>query len=113
MIIVNGRNHWPQDIEWAAEQLPGVKTGDVAAISIPGENAEEVPLILAQCRILETDDRVKFVAALKKHIQSATGINCMIELVPPRSLPRTSSGKLSRVKARNEYLAGNLQAIAS
>ncbi|MFC4346998.1 fatty acyl-AMP ligase [Kordiimonas lipolytica] len=113
MIIVNGRNHWPQDIEWAAEQLPGVKTGDVAAISIPGENAEEVPLILAQCRILETDDRIKFVAALKKHIQSSTGINCMIELVPPRSLPRTSSGKLSRVKARNEYLAGNLQAIAS
>ena len=50
MIIVNGKNHWPQDIEWAAEQLEGVKTGDVAAISVPGENAEEVPMLLAQCR---------------------------------------------------------------
>lgn len=113
MIIVNGRNHWPQDIEWAAEQLPGVKTGDVAAISVPGDNAEEVPMILAQCRVSETSDRIKFVEDLKRHVQSATGINVMIELVPPRSLPRTSSGKLSRVKARNEYLAGNLQAIAS
>ncbi len=113
MIIVNGRNHWPQDIEWAAEQLPGVKTGDVAAISVPGENAEEVPMILAQCRFSEATDRMKFVEDLKRHIQKSTGINCMIELVPPRSLPRTSSGKLSRVKARNQYLSGNLQALAS
>lgn len=113
MIIVNGRNHWPQDIEWAAEQLPGVKTGDVAAISVPGENAEEVPMILAQCRYSEQAERMKFIEELKRHIQKATGINCMIELVPPRSLPRTSSGKLSRVKARNQYLSGNLQALAS
>ena len=113
MIIVNGRNHWPQDIEWAAEQLPGVKTGDVAAISVPGENAEEVPMILAQCRYSELSDRVKFIEDLKRHIQKSTGINCLIELVPPRSLPRTSSGKLSRVKARNQYLSGNLQALAS
>src|SRR3546814_15365144 len=39
MIIVNGRNHWPQDIEWAVEQLPGFKAGDIAAFAIttPGE----------------------------------------------------------------------------
>ncbi len=60
MIIVNGRNHWPQDIEWAAEQLPGVKNGDIAAISVPGENAEEVPMILVQCRHSEPAERVKF-----------------------------------------------------
>src|SRR3546814_11070483 len=34
MIIVNGRNHWPQDIEWAVEQLPGFKAGDIAAFAI-------------------------------------------------------------------------------
>ena len=113
MIIVNGRNHWPQDIEWAAEQVDGLKKGDVAAISIPGENSEEVPLILAQCRISDAGERVKLVDALKKQIQAETGVNCMIELVPPKSLPRTSSGKLSRTKARNQYMSGHLQAIAS
>lgn len=113
MIIVNGRNHWPQDIEWAAEQVEGLKKGDVAAISIPGDNSEEIPMILAQCRISGDSERMQLIDALKKQIQSETGINCMIELVPPKSLPRTSSGKLSRTKARNEYLAGNLQAIAS
>ncbi|MBL4839080.1 MAG: fatty acyl-AMP ligase [Kordiimonadaceae bacterium] len=113
MIIVNGKNHWPQDIEWAAEQLEALKTGDVAAISIPGANAEEVPLILAQCRISDPALRAKLVDDLKKKIQSSTGVNCLIELVPPRALPRTSSGKLSRTKARAQYLSGHLQALAS
>ncbi len=113
MIIVNGRNHWPQDIEWAAEQVDGLKKGDVAAVSIPGDNAEEVPLILAQCRISDAAERVKLVDALKKQVQAETGVNCIVELVPPKSLPRTSSGKLSRTKARNQYLSGDLQAIAS
>jgi fatty-acyl-CoA synthase len=113
MIIVNGRNHWPQDIEWAVEQLPGVKNGDVAAISVPGENAEEIPMILAQCRVSDSSERENFIDEMRSHIQSITGINCMVELVPPRSLPRTSSGKLSRSKARNQYLSGHLQAIAS
>jgi len=113
MIIVNGKNHWPQDIEWAAEQLEEVKTGDVAAISVPGDNAEEVPLILAQCRISDPVRRVKLVEDMKKQVQNSTGVNCLIELVSPRSLPRTSSGKLSRTKARIKYLAGHLEAIAS
>jgi fatty-acyl-CoA synthase len=34
MIIINGKNHWPQDIEWAVEQLPGFKAGDIAAFSV-------------------------------------------------------------------------------
>jgi fatty-acyl-CoA synthase len=36
-------------------------------------------------------------------------MNCLIELIPPRTLPRTSSGKLSRSKARAQYLAGEIQ----
>lgn len=112
MIIVNGRNHWPQDIEWAAEQVEGIKKGDAAAISIPGDNAEEIPLILVQCRVSDPAERMRLSDELKKKVQAETSINCLVELVPPKSLPRTSSGKLSRTKARNEYLAGDIQAIA-
>ena len=36
-------------------------------------------------------------------------MNCVIELIPPRTLPRTSSGKLSRAKARNLYLTGDIK----
>jgi len=113
LIIVNGKNHWPQDIEWAAEQLDGVKTGDVAAVSVPGQNAEEVPMLLVQCRNSEPAIRAKLVEDLRRQVQSSTGVTCLIELVAPRALPRTSSGKLSRTKARSQYLSGNLQALAS
>lgn len=111
LIIVNGKNHWPQDIEWAAEQMDGVKVGDVAAISVPGDNAEEVPMVLAQVRMSEPAERAKFSEDLRRHVQRETGINCLIELVGPRALPRTSSGKLSRSKARSQYLAGQLAAV--
>ena len=75
MIIINGRNYWPQDIEWADEQLPGFKSGDIAACALTGPSGEETP----------------------------------VELVPPRTLPRPSSGKLSRTKARSLYLSGEIQ----
>ena len=55
MIIINGKNHWPQDIEWAVEQLPGFKAGDIAAFAITTPGGEETPAVLVQCRT--SDDR--------------------------------------------------------
>lgn len=112
LIIVNGRNHWPQDIEWAAEQLPGVRNGDIAAISVPGENDEEILTVLVHCRQRNVEDRLEFEQLIKNCIMETTGVNCQIALVPPRSLPRTSSGKLSRAKARERFLSGGLTADA-
>jgi len=50
--------------------------------------------------------------AIREKVRSITGMNCVVELVPPRSLPRTSSGKLSRAKARRLYLSGEIQPYA-
>ena len=44
-------------------------------------------------------------------VRSVTGMPCVVELVPPRTLPRTSSGKLSRAKAKRLYLAGEIEPI--
>lgn len=109
MIIVNGKNHWPQDIEWAAEQVDGLRNGDVAAISVLGDNNEELPMLLVHCRLSDVAERTKFSDMIKGHVQKITSVNCLVELVPPRSLPRTSSGKLSRAKARTQYLEGKLK----
>lgn len=108
LIIINGKNHWPQDIEWAVEQIAGVRAGDSAAISIPGEAKEEVPLVLVQCRFSDDEDRRKLVELSKKTVQQIAGVSCRIELVAPRNLPRTSSGKLSRAKTRAKFLSGEL-----
>lgn len=110
MMIINGRNHWPQDIEWAVEQIPGVRTGDTAAISVPGLNAEEVPLVLVQCRLRDEEERLALRRQIKDTVQQVLGVNCEVMLVSPRALPKTSSGKLSRSKARINYLAGTLAA---
>ena len=112
MIIVNGRNHWPQDIEWAVEQLPGFKAGDIAAFAITTPNGEETPAVLVQCRSSDEAERTRLRDEIRERVRSVTGMNCVIELIPPRTLPRTSSGKLSRAKARNLYLAGEIKPYA-
>ena len=108
MIIINGKNHWPQDIEWAVEQLPGFKSGDIAAFSITTPGGEETPAVLVQCRTSDQVERGRLRSIIRERVRAITGINCVVELVPPRSLPRTSSGKLSRAKARNLYLSGEI-----
>jgi fatty-acyl-CoA synthase len=109
MIIINGRNHWPQDIEWAVEQLPGFKAGDIAAFAITTPGGEETPAVLVQCRSSDEIERVRLRDEIRERVRSVTGMNCVVELIPPRTLPRTSSGKLSRAKARNLYLAGEIK----
>jgi fatty-acyl-CoA synthase len=109
MIIINGRNHWPQDIEWAVEQLPGFKSGDIAAFAITGPSGEETPAVLVHCRVSGNEERGRLRDEIRERVRAITGISPVVELIPPRTLPRTSSGKLSRTKARNLYLSGEIQ----
>ena len=111
MIIINGKNHWPQDIEWAVEQLPGFKAGDIAAFAITTPGGEETPAVLVQCRTSDPAERARLREDIRERVRSITGMHCLVELVPPRTLPKTSSGKLSRAKARNLYLSGEIQAL--
>ncbi|MEL7444963.1 MAG: fatty acyl-AMP ligase [Pseudomonadota bacterium] len=111
MIIINGKNHWPQDIEWAVEQLPGFNHGDIAAFAVETDNGEEAPAVLVHCRISDPVERVKLREQISDKVRSVTGMSCVVELVPPRTLPRTSSGKLSRAKAKKLYLAGEIVPI--
>jgi len=109
MIIINGKNHWPQDIEWAVEQLPGFKAGDIAAFAITTTGGEETPAVLVQCRTSDPQERSRLREQIREKVRAITGMHCVVELVPPRTLPKTSSGKLSRAKARNLYLSGEIQ----
>ncbi|OYX47789.1 MAG: acyl-CoA synthetase [Sphingomonadales bacterium 32-64-22] len=111
MIIINGKNHWPQDIEWAVEQLPGFNHGDIAAFAVETENGEEAPAVLVHCRVSDPEERIRLRNEIADKVRAITGMNCVVELVPPRTLPRTSSGKLSRAKARKMYLSGEISPL--
>jgi fatty-acyl-CoA synthase len=104
MIIINGRNIWPQDLEFAAEQQSEVRTGDASAFSVPGPGGQEKTVMMVQCRVPDDSRRADLRERLQRLIHQELGIECYIDLVPRNTLPRTTSGKLSRSKARKEFL---------
>jgi len=104
MIIINGRNIWPQDLEFLAEQQPEVRTGDASAFSVSGPDGKEKTVMMVQCRVTIDQQRTDLRERLKRVINNELGIECYIDLVPRNTLPRTTSGKLSRSKARKEFL---------
>ncbi|HEV2678435.1 MAG TPA: fatty acyl-AMP ligase [Aliidongia sp.] len=112
LIIVNGRNLWPQDLEWAAEaEISILRSGDVAVFSVDGEADEEV-VVLVQCRTPDPISRNALATEIANVFRGRHGLESKIVLVPPHSLPQTSSGKLSRSRARTMYLAGAFPRIA-
>jgi fatty-acyl-CoA synthase len=104
LILANGRNIWPQDLEWLVEHdVEGVRNGDVAAFSVDEAEAENV-ILLVQCRVTDEAARAALSQTVADTVRAAAGVNCSVVLVPHNSLPQTSSGKLSRARARQLYL---------
>lgn len=106
LIIINGRNIWPQDLEWAVEELPRLRRGDVAAFAREDEEGRERVVLLVQCRVTGAQERADLVRDIAGVVQRIASVECEIALVPPHSLPQTSSGKLSRSRAKSTYLSG-------
>ncbi len=105
LLLVNGRNVWPQDLEWAVEhQVEGVRHGDVAAFSVDEAERESVVLLVV-CRASDAALREALRQAVAEVVLATAGFHCTVALVPHNGLPRTSSGKLSRTRARQIYLA--------
>lgn len=104
LLIIHGRNIWPQDLEHLAEMQPEVRPTDASAFSIPGADGTEVAVLVVQCREPDLTVLNSLVDRLHEAIAAEFGIHCLIELVPSHTLPRTSSGKLSRSTARKEFL---------
>ncbi len=107
LLIINGRNIWPQDLEYVAEQQPEVRPEDASAFAIPAEDGTDLAVLVVQCREQDSFRQADLVERLKQRIQTEFGIACLIELVPLHTLPRTSSGKLSRSGARLDFLKRN------
>jgi fatty-acyl-CoA synthase len=104
LIIINGRNIWPQDLEYLAEHQPEVRIGDALAFSVPDEQDNEMCVLVVQCRESDPNKRAGLVDRLNRLVRLELGIDVYVELAPLHTLPRTSSGKLSRSKARQNFI---------
>jgi fatty-acyl-CoA synthase len=105
LLIVRGRNLWPQDIEWLLERTLSLSSGEAAAISVPGADGDTV-VVLIRCGLSDPAARLAVCDRATSVIGEALGVTARIVLVPPHGLPFTSSGKLARHAARARYLAG-------
>jgi fatty-acyl-CoA synthase len=104
LMIIKGRNIWPQDLEHLAEQQPEVRPTDASAFSIADDEEGETAVLVVQSRESDPCKLAGLAQRLQQAVHAEFAIHCLIELVPPHTLPRTSSGKLSRSTARREYL---------
>ncbi len=107
LIIIHGRNIWPQDLEHIAETQPEVRVGDALAFSAPDAEGEELCVLVVQCRETDPNKRSNLVRRLSALIRMELSLDCYVELAPNNSLPKTSSGKLSRAKARLDFIAAH------
>jgi fatty-acyl-CoA synthase len=113
VIIVGGRNVFPEDIERAVGPLDGVRAGNVIAVGVDGYKGKESVVVVAEVRLTDTSGDLDDVrSAIHERTLDVCGLPPRdVMLVQPGTLPKTSSGKLQRSKCRDEYLNEGLQLV--
>lgn len=104
VIIINGRNIWPQDLEYVAEKVEGVRYSHVSAFAAPGPGGEDMAVLVTESKESNPARQAAMIEEIKTAIQVHFGINCHVDLVPGGTLPRTSSGKLSRSQTKRDFI---------
>jgi fatty-acyl-CoA synthase len=111
VIIVGGRNLFPEDVERAVGQLEGVRAGNVIAFGVDGDRGRESLVVVAESRAVD-DDLTAVRRQVAERVRDAVGVPARdIVLVAPGSLPKTSSGKLQRSLCKRYYRDGRLAPV--
>ncbi len=106
MIIVGGRNVFPEDVERAVASVEGVRAGNVIAFGVERHPGREGIVVVAETK---EADVLTVRAAVADRVRDAVGLPPEVVLVTPGTLPKTSSGKLQRALCRYRYLEADLQ----
>ena len=97
LVIINGKNYPPQAIEWVVEEINGIRKGSVVAFSVDGDSTEKL-IIIAETTMPEN---AELAQAISEQVRSAFGLTVdKVVLAGRGSVPKTSSGKLQRRRAK-------------
>ncbi len=106
VIIVGGRNVFPEDVERAVGELDGVRAGNVIAFGVEGDRGRETLVVVAETK---ADDLALVRKQVAERVREVVGVPAKdIVLVTPGTLPKTSSGKLQRSLCKRRYDDGQL-----
>lgn len=113
MIIIHGRNYYPQDIEWVVNEVDGVRPGSAVAFACqPGDAPSEQLAIVAEWKAKEPPAEgtlAALKAAIVDVVQREIGLAAwQVVLIPPGTVPKTSSGKLQRRRTKQQFEDGTL-----
>jgi fatty-acyl-CoA synthase len=109
VIIIGGRNLFPEDIERACGRIAGVRAGNVIAFGSDRRRGREAIVVVAETK----SDEINLVhASVVDHVCDAVGVPPVeVVLVRPGTLPKTSSGKLQRSLCRDRYHDDELEPV--
>ena len=109
VIIVGGRNVFPEDVERSVGDLDGVRAGNVIAFGVEGDRGRETLVVVAECK---ADDMTIVRKRVSERVRDVVGVPAKdIVLVAPGTLPKTSSGKLQRSLCKRRYEDGQLALV--
>ena len=113
LVIVAGRNHHALDIELACERaVPELRRGCGAAFSFDGTGREHIGIVYEVRDDPELDSDA-VIRSMREAVTRAIGARLSaVALIPPRSIPKTSSGKVQRGVCRTRFADGTLPAVA-
>ena len=116
LIIANGGNHHPEEIEWSVEQShPMIRAGCVAAFTIDDDEGTVLAVLaeLASPRNVESGDHAAVIRAIRKAVAMDHGLTIgRLALLAPGAVAKTTSGKIQRAACRAALLGGRLAIVA-
>jgi fatty-acyl-CoA synthase len=106
LIIVNGHNVHPHEVEAVAERVPGVRMGGTVAFSVDDSGGHESIVVLCESRA-GPGNHGTISAEVRRLVSEAIGVSpSHVGVLRPRQVPKTTSGKRQRQLARERFLAG-------
>jgi acyl-CoA synthetase (AMP-forming)/AMP-acid ligase II len=113
VLILRGRNVYPQDIEACAEGChPDLRRGCVAAFSV-NEDGVDRAVVVQELRSGSTTDPSEIVRTIRKTVSETVGVRLhAVVLIAAQTIPKTSSGKIQRSACRAAFLSGRLKEAA-
>ena len=114
IVIVNGRNFYPEDLEWAVGELPGVRSGNVVALGVGGLGTGDRERVVV---VVESKGKLppaELSLEVRRRIVDSVGLQVdEVVIAPPGTVQRTSSGKVKRSLLKSQYESGAFRAGAA
>lgn len=110
LVIINGQNHYPHDLERIAAEVEDIEANRVAAAGVRGPEADTEELAFFVIHRGDVADFLPKVIGLRRKIHQQTGLD-VAHVVPVRQIPKTSSGKIQRYALAQAFEAGEFDAV--